>query len=235
MRTIFLSPIEAMGICASTKLTLTLEDQSFENQEHVYVYAGEHVPLDMITLEDLQRIRNHRLFGNYPLLPEKAVIGHASLVPYYEDEKSGDFTYQVIKPCLFDNPLHMSPEQATNLSESLLAGMPSYTIVPLHTIVFMGQLHVPLNPQAFREAIYGAPILIDMTVAMWQELFDRQGHPKDYDTVVLECGHKKRSFKRNDLCRIIYCCDEHGNKRLYRSGDAEGKMVPRQFLQLVCK
>ncbi len=129
----------------------------------------------------------------------------------------------------------MSREDAATLSESFLQGMPSYTVVPLHPIVFMGELYVPLNPVAFREALYGHPILIDMTAAMWQETHDRQGKPKDYDSVVLECGHKKLRFKRNDLCRIIYFRDEHGNKRLYRSGDAEGQMVPRQFLQLVCQ
>ena len=237
MRTIILSPIEALGICASTKLSLTLEDQSFENQEHVYVYAGKKLEKEEPTLEMVQEMRNNWLFGNFPnYMHSNALIGFATIRAFSKDAQSGLRTFKVDSASLFEDPIPMSREEAATLhSKSLAEDTPSFMVRPAHPFLLGKRLIVPLCPEAFKETLYGQPLLIDMTQRMWNLLSDKQGKLLGFNRVNLTCNNKMRSFQHNDLCRIIYCCDEHGNKRLYRSSDAEGQMVPRQFLQLVCK
>lgn len=237
MRTIILSPIEALGICASTKLSLTLEDQSFENQEHVYVYAGKKLEKEEPTLEMVQEMRNNWLFGNYPHhMHSNALIGFATIRAFSKDAQSGLRTFKVDSASLFEDPIPMSREEAATLrSKSLAEDTPSFMVRPAHPFLLGKRLIVPLCPEAFKETLYGHPLLIDMTQRMWNLLSDKQGKLLGFNTICLTCNNKMRSFQRNDQCRIIYFRDEHGNIRLYRSGDAEGQMVARQFLQLVCK
>ena len=237
MRTIILSPIEALGICASTKLSLTLEDQSFENQEHVYVYAGIKLEKEELTLEMVQEMRNNWLFGNFPnYMHSNALIGFATIRAFSKDAQSGLRTFKVDSASLFEDPIPMSREEAATLhSKSLAEDTPSFMVRPAHPFLLGRRLVVPLCPDAFKETLYGQPLLIDMTQRMWNLLSDKQGKLLGFNRINLTCNNKMRSFQRNDQCRIIYFMDEHGNKRLYRSSDAEGQMVPRQFLQLVCK
>lgn len=237
MRTIFVSPIEAMGICASTKLSLTLEDQSFENREHVYVYAGKKLEKEELTLEIVQEMRNNWLFGNFPnYMHSNALIGFATIRAFSKDAQSGLRTFKVDSASLFEDPIPMSREEAATLhSKSLVEDTPSFMVRPAHPFLLGKRLIVPLCPDAFKETLYGQPLLIDMTQRMWNLLSDKQGKLLGFNTICLTCNNKMRSFQRNDQCRIIYFKDEHGNIRLYRSGDAEGQMVARQFLQLVCK
>ncbi len=237
MRTIILSPIEALGICASTKLTLTLEDQSFENQEHVYVYAGKKLEKEEPTLEMVQEMRNNWLFGNFPnYMHSNALIGFATIRAFSKDAQSGLRTFKVDSASLFEDPIPMSREEAATLhSKSLAEDTPSFMVRPAHPFLIGKRLIVPLCHDAFKETLYGQPLLIDMTQRMWNLLSDKQGKLSGFNRVNLTCNNKMRSFQRNDQCRIIYFKDEQGNIRLYRSGDAEGQMVARQFLQLVCK
>ena len=237
MRTIYLSPIEALGICASTKLSLTLEDQSFENREHVYVYAGKKLEKEELTLEMVQEMRNNWLFGNFPnYMHSNALLGFATIRAFSKDAQSGLRTFKVDSASLFEDPVTMSREEAATLhSKSLAEDTPSFMVRPAHPFLLGNRLIVPLCPEAFKETLYGQPLLIDMTQRMWNLLSDKQGKLLGFNTICLTCNNKMRSFQRNDLCRIIYFMDEHGNIRLYRSSDAEGQMVARQFLQLVCK
>lgn len=237
MRTIILSPIEALGICASTKLTLTLEDQSFENQEHVYVYADQHQEKEELTLEMVQEMRNNWLFGNFPnYMHSNALIGFATIRAFSNDAQSGLRTFKVNSASLFEDPIPMSREEAATLhSKSLAEDTPSFMVRPAHPFLLGKRLIVPLCPDAFKETLYGQPLLIDMTQRMWNLLSDKQGKLLGFNRINLTCNNKMRSFQRNDLCRIIYFMDEHGNKRLYRSSEANGQMVPRQFLQLACQ
>ena len=237
MRTIFLSPIEAMDICASTKLTLTLKDQKIEKRENVYVYAGKKLEKEELTLEMVQEMRNNWLFGNYPHhMHSNALIGFATIRAFSKDAQSGLRTFKVDSASLFEDPVTMSREEAATLhSKSLAEDTPSFMVRPAHPFLIGKRLIVPLCPDAFKETLYGQPLLIDMTQRMWNLLSDKQGKLLGFNRINLTCNNKMRSFQRNDLCRIIYCCDQHANKRLYKSKYTEGRLVTRQFLQLVCK
>ena len=165
-----------------------------------------------------------------------ALIGFATIRAFSKDAQSGIRTFKVDSASLFEDPIPMSREEAATLrSKSLAEDTPSFMVRPEHSFLIGRRLIVPLCPDAFKETLYGQPLLIDMTQRMWNLLSDKQGKLLGFNTICLTCNNKMRSFQRNAQCCIIYFRDEHGNIRLYRSGDTEGLMMPRQFLQLVCK
>lgn len=165
-----------------------------------------------------------------------ALIGFATIRAFSKDAQSGLRTFKVDSASLFEDPVTMSREKAATLhSKSLAEDTPSFMVRPAHPFLIGKRLIVPLCPDAFKETLYGQPPLIDMTQRMWNLLSDKHGKLLGFNRINLTCNNKMRSFQRNDLCRIIYFKDEHGNKRLYRSKYTEGRLVTRQFLQLVCK
>ncbi|MBO4722701.1 MAG: hypothetical protein J5629_07190 [Muribaculaceae bacterium] len=232
---VFIPQPQAQQLCANM-LKVMHSKVPMQEYSSIIVYADGLSSKINRSLEEIQEEEIAVMFGNLPYFyPTNAVVGILRLGRQMEREGQDEYAYVVSSGYVFDNPLYMSKETASNLAETdLFFTLPRYSVVGMELSGMFDYLAFYVSREVFFSLTQGKTLKLEINKEVAKQILDEEGNLKNYDTIFIHHGNMMRKFEWNEECFIETEVDEEGNPVCYPTKDPVEGDAPRQRLHILC-